>query len=239
MSYLASIVARANGTAPVLQPRLASRYESGAPAAESAFAEIAVERIAPPPVSHAPATESPETPSLPTARRDEPPSSPRPLTPSNEHPPLHAAMPQPAPATHTERIVERHHTERIESREEILTTLAPSIPPLLPPPAERSRVDASPREVRAAEPGEAPLRELLLPSPAPLHASSATRGEGRTTQGARDEARDAAAPTIRVTIGRVDVRAVNPPAQTRPAPAPRAAFTLDDYVRLRKEGRRS
>jgi hypothetical protein len=48
----------------------------------------------------------------------------------------------------------------------------------------------------------------------------------------------AAAPTIRITIGRVDVRAVTPPAPTsRPAPAPPQPLSLDDYAKQR-EGRR-
>jgi hypothetical protein len=47
------------------------------------------------------------------------------------------------------------------------------------------------------------------------------------------------APTIRVTIGRIDVRAIRPPApprakKTRPGPA----LSLDGYLKQRREGRR-
>ncbi|HUP60708.1 MAG TPA: hypothetical protein VNA69_09855 [Thermoanaerobaculia bacterium] len=238
MSYLASIVARANGTASVLQPRLASRYESGSQAAE----EISVERVAPPPVSHAapaPPASARDTPPLPSIRHDETPLSTHPIAARHESAQSQVAMPLPAPATHTERIVEHHHTERIESREKILTTIAPLISPIALRSSERPRIDASHHEIDAPESSEAPLRELLLPSPAPSHAPSVTYGGRRTTHdGMRDEAKHAA-PTIRVTIGRVDVRAVGPSTQTRAAALRAPAFTLDDYVRLRKEGRRS
>jgi hypothetical protein len=46
------------------------------------------------------------------------------------------------------------------------------------------------------------------------------------------------APTIRITIGRVDVRAVTPPATApRPAPTPPQPLSLEDYAKQR-EGRR-
>ncbi len=48
-------------------------------------------------------------------------------------------------------------------------------------------------------------------------------------------------PTIRVTIGRVEVRAVMPPAPPPPARLPAATgltLSLDDYLKQRKEGGR-
>jgi hypothetical protein len=47
-------------------------------------------------------------------------------------------------------------------------------------------------------------------------------------------------PPVRVTIGRIEVRAVTPPAQTPPRPAPRgpAPLSLDDYLEQRRSGRR-
>jgi hypothetical protein len=45
------------------------------------------------------------------------------------------------------------------------------------------------------------------------------------------------APTVRVTIGRIEVRAVPPPAPPEPRPAPRSAepaLSLDDYLKLRR-----
>lgn len=57
---------------------------------------------------------------------------------------------------------------------------------------------------------------------------------------ADDVGRQDAAPTIRVTIGRVDVRAVAAPArEARRAPEPpRPGLTLEDYLRRRGGGSR-
>jgi hypothetical protein len=54
-------------------------------------------------------------------------------------------------------------------------------------------------------------------------------------------AEPAAAPIVRVTIGRVEVRAELSQPKTRAASAPRAksaAISLDDYLKQRGEGRR-
>ncbi|GAX45685.1 hypothetical protein NIES4075_67060 [Tolypothrix sp. NIES-4075] len=49
---------------------------------------------------------------------------------------------------------------------------------------------------------------------------------------------DPATPTIHVTIGRVDVRAMTPPSAPRsPAPPPQPQLSLDAYLRSRKGGR--
>jgi hypothetical protein len=51
--------------------------------------------------------------------------------------------------------------------------------------------------------------------------------------------RPSAAPTIQVTIGRIEVRATPPaPATPRKAPAKSAAMSLEDYLKQRSEGRR-
>ena len=43
-------------------------------------------------------------------------------------------------------------------------------------------------------------------------------------------------PTINVTIGRVEVRAVPPPAQQRAKPKPASVLSLEDYLRQRAKG---
>jgi len=45
-----------------------------------------------------------------------------------------------------------------------------------------------------------------------------------------------APPTINVTIGRVEIRAVPPPAQQRAKPKPATVLSLDDYLRQRAKG---
>lgn len=90
--------------------------------------------------------------------------------------------------------------------------------------------------------------------PAPLPASLPERREAswsppqgrreqQTTPGRYEPARPAAPlppPTIRITIGRVEVRAVGPSKTSPPAPAPspRPALSLDEYLKQRNEARR-
>jgi hypothetical protein len=45
-----------------------------------------------------------------------------------------------------------------------------------------------------------------------------------------------AKPTINVTIGRVEIRAVSPPAQERAKPKPATVLSLEDYLRRRAKG---
>jgi hypothetical protein len=56
----------------------------------------------------------------------------------------------------------------------------------------------------------------------------------------RDEPPGAAGPTIEITIGRVEVRAVRPPEARQPAPkpaAPRPRLSLEDYLASQRRGR--
>jgi hypothetical protein len=45
---------------------------------------------------------------------------------------------------------------------------------------------------------------------------------------------------VHISIGRIEVRAVTPPAQpaARTPPAPRPKLSLDEYLRQRNEGKR-
>ena len=62
---------------------------------------------------------------------------------------------------------------------------------------------------------------------------------GQEAQVTRQRHEPDASPALKVTIGRVEVRAVLPPA-TAPAPVPRPApqLTLDEYIKQRKQGLR-
>jgi hypothetical protein len=140
--------------------------------------------------------------------------------------------------------------------------LGAGMPRIERPPPEAARVRAVPEaaRVRAAR-GEAGVRAargteppLLLPErrvvPEPSLAGEAraaapspTSGtaEGPSVEGSRRLGRKpGAGPTVRVTIGRVEVRALFPapeaPQPTPPPPDPR--LTLDEYLKQRREGAR-
>lgn len=92
---------------------------------------------------------------------------------------------------------------------------------------------------RATPPPAAPLVPALRRAQEDAAPAVAPRRE--STSATQPEVPEA--PSIRVTIGRIDVRAVLPPAPpVPPAPRPRpqsaAKMSLDDYLRARRGGRR-
>jgi hypothetical protein len=79
--------------------------------------------------------------------------------------------------------------------------------------------------------------DRTLPGPAGVDASTASVGTAMD----RRETAPAAAPIVRVTIGRIEVRAELSSPKPRTASATRtksAATSLDDYLKQRSEGRR-
>jgi hypothetical protein len=111
-------------------------------------------------------------------------------------------------------------------------------------PGEAMAVTAPPRESGRARGGmAADVAPGPLPPTAPRRREDAAAGRQAPEPGARPAVvvelpARGDAPGVRVTIGRVEVRAVTPPP-ARPAPArTRPRLTLDEYVRLRDEGSR-
>ncbi|CAN5872590.1 hypothetical protein BH10CHL1_BH10CHL1_42540 [soil metagenome] len=49
--------------------------------------------------------------------------------------------------------------------------------------------------------------------------------------------REATPPTIQVTIGRIEVRAIQPAVAAQPRPAPKPSLSLEEYLRTQKGGR--
>jgi hypothetical protein len=233
MSYLGSIVARAAGAEPVLQPRALSRFESHAEAL-APMEENATETLAPAPrarvetqqpmidreapravaaIAHTIERVAPvadEAHAAPHERQPSPPIAPAPIA-SSEH--EHTQPQVRESRIETQQHHHHHHTARETHSRETNTVVA-----------------AAPQE--SSEP---PLRALLHPQ-SPRVIEPLTRE--RTTL-LRESQTPQAPPSIRVTIGRVDVRAITPSPQTTKAAAPRPKpFTLDDYVRLRDGERR-
>jgi hypothetical protein len=93
---------------------------------------------------------------------------------------------------------------------------------------------------------EPAIRTGLSDHPAPvdrgtLRVPVSQEGEADPLEGHHRTQPSAPEPTVQVTIGRVEVRAVTPPAQPQPGLTTRPrkpALSLDDYLRRRKEGRR-
>lgn len=113
--------------------------------------------------------------------------------------------------------------------------------PVLVPVPPASGEPGSVAPVRAATPlmPASPVRAAapLMPAP-PVRAEVA--GAPSTPSAAGRGVASATGPVIRVSIGRVEVRAVAPPVpQPRPQPAGRRAVqSLDDYLSQRERGRR-
>ena len=244
--YLVSLVQRARGEGTALQPRVRARFEPRG--FEEVSAEVEMTQ-APAPSRHAPVVDEPHVPVV----RDVPAVASLSV---DDH----------VETFHEVRTITRAETPAIEPPAPIVITppiaTSPEIArPSLPSGATGSQpVETEPqtstateadglraRRSRSAAAREIEIeRERLTPRP-PLRVHT-TRSVERHTH--RDTTRivtppheeDAAEPQpIRITIGRIDVRAIAPPAQSRPSPgAPKrnAPLTLDDYLRRRDGGKR-
>ena len=231
--YLHNLVARTLGQAPLVQPRLASRFETAQAGGEPDLALLDVEhRPAHPPVLHPPDTDSkePDTPhrlavppgAEPTRAAtdlDIAPATTSAPPPSNSA--IELARGQPAPLVPV-------------AAQEVTLVVQPVAPPILPsaPALMASEAQDNPRE-------HWPAVERIRPSAGwvePLAAPSAAAPAPTRRQPAVDPP---PAPTIRVTIGRVEVRAVLPPPAPARTPAPATPkLSLDEYLRSRNGGRR-
>jgi hypothetical protein len=222
--FLTRAAQRALGVAPVVKPVIASRY---APAGQTAgFSEEAVETVAPRPEPAAPPAVRPETERPSRVHRD-PPNEPEVDT-------------EPAPR------------ELLPKTEALRHTPADPMPPRLV--AERIiEPAAAPREIQTPPAEPADPRPPIAPETRMVAETPAGRAEARRAVPmgqhspsppiARLERREPApaTPPIRITIGRIDVRAVMPPGAPAPrngTPAGRPALTLEEYTRQRKRGER-
>lgn len=97
--------------------------------------------------------------------------------------------------------------------------------PVLQSASETERGDRTVRPVTS----QPALKALLAPQPV----AAARQTQSQTTQPAEAEQ------VVQVHIGRIEVRAITPPAQPQPAPAarPQPRLSLEDYLRQREEKR--
>ncbi|MEA3207806.1 MAG: hypothetical protein QOE70_863 [Chthoniobacter sp.] len=203
--FLARLVDRARGTAPRVEPVIASRFASAGAIPEMEF-EIVSEQ---------------------TPNEREIPESGRQLT----GPPLHPAV----------GIEVRPREDPFRPREAPGTSDAKIEPELVPkgfrtPPDPAGSLEPSrtnpPRERHPAPPRTPRSSRRTPPAMHPLQPAR----DGR--QFADEPGQEA--PIVRVTIGRIEVRAAPPPAspQRKAGRPAEPKLTLDAYLKSRKEGAR-
>ena len=204
--FLSRLVDRARGTAPRVEPRIASRFERVSPSEEDFLRQETATILVRPG-----AADGRQAASTDRARRP-PPGATAEAQPTAtvEHPPRSASPTGESSSP---------ETASLEARAESL--LVPrhngqERPSASPPPRAKSEPIVSTGD-RSARPAR---REV-----------SARHFAEESRQGA---------PIVRVTIGRVEVRAAQapavPPRATKPTARP--TLTLDAYLNARKEGRR-
>ena len=228
MTFLSRLIARHRADAPaplpILEPRLPSRFEPIALAAT--LPEAAWDAGAPRHgETRAPATLSPAWVAPQSQERGEPPEGAVARL-GAARAPLGAA-PATAPAPVSRAMPDARSSPSLLADEE------PTAPP------DRRSASDGPGSTPTPSTGEGqraaggPARRVRASGPAAVRASPRTVRAERGTPEARG------GPTIHVTIGRVDVRAVMTPAA--PSPRPTASvetLSLEDYLRGRSGGRR-
>jgi hypothetical protein len=226
MSFLARLIERhredARAPFPILEPRLPSRFEPAAPPAAPWAAEWDFEARRDPEarISTAP----PSALGVRPRERGEPPDSGMPRSSVMPTALDTIAVPLDATASRTEPAgVPRALSPVVEGQ-----TAAPTRPSTATTGPDLAPVSGLPEKRPAAPPLPGARPSLRPPAPA----FRANRAE-RERPGARG------GPTIHVTIGRVDVRAVVAPAAAPARPTAAAeTSSLEDYLRGRAGGRR-
>ena len=241
--YLNNLVAKSLNRAEVVEPRLASRFEPPrsmgnflAGGSQTDLENTRDERFI---------GETPSEKPLAIQTPGKNSADARPPRSSLAQP---ASAPAPTPDGSTDQQTGRHSSPLVGSQSDTPPKSAAVQEKRLPPVQDRRRVDNEPAAMPAApaprhfvrtESLLAPEAQLLKPASAipqdraaPLSSAAPSPAEPAGTQ--------ESAPTIKITIGRVDVRAITPAQPTpRRAPATRGpALSLDDYLKQRSGGQR-
>ncbi len=238
--YLKNLVERTLHPSRVVQPRLASRFEP-----QGTFAAFDLETEEGETDPDAPAVEAraesrraearPRAESAPRTRAEHFEAPPvlerRPDARPHEQPPAPTNERAPLPPTTAKAFVEK------EAPRPTVTGVEAGKEPAREETSIKVFDDG--RESRPSpESGTTPKPRVVEPRLSPM--PKVFEAQSPHVPAADGAGRDEAAPTIRVTIGRVDVRAVAAPAkEARRAPEPqRPALTLEDYLRRRGGGSR-
>jgi len=217
--YLSNLAAKSLDLTGVIQPRLASLFEppraAGGPVGRPPQSRpLAANMRVPFDVSHEPPRGLTTPPGLPTAAQSFVPKTPQ--QPGPDRPTLAPAAAGDATGAAPPRGVAEGQRQ-------------PALEPAIP------RPDLSPVHTQRA-----PMSATVVVRPHMMSHIEPIRPVG-PAPAVLAEAMRKAAPTIQVTVGRIEVRAITPPAppapRTKPA-RPGPALSLVDYLKQRSEGRR-
>ena len=217
--YLLSLVQRARGEGAALQPRGRGRFEPGG------FEEISTEVAAPAAAIVAPEMRDPSTTSPDIVEQ---PLAPPPITETN----VGRALARPDGLKPVLHDVDRGLPRLIEREERVEQVAA--VPP--PPPEVRIEIERAARQASTPPISIAPHPPLRVQTTrTTIERNTRTNTSTPDTHTIEREHEHEEDPAIHITIGRIDVRAIAPPAPSRPAPTPRrnAPLTLEDYLRRR------
>jgi hypothetical protein len=264
---LTRMAERALGLAPTIQPIIAPMFAPGLPlAGEHTPDSLAGEQLG---VLEAPEQEhiqapahrpgqmiAPQPPLVP--RRHEEPGgvthvdSMVPLITNgrNDPPPFKPEPPvvRTVDSPSVQRQVERQLTP--DAGEQLVGRgIGPKIEPLLvlqPPQSVGSAVPGQPEAFQTPQqltpgPVKSDVQQALAPIEIRSNAEQAQSTLAEKPPSAAVPQPEPAGPAIRVSIGRIDVRAVTTPAPSTPRPAathPGPALSLDEYLKQQKGGRR-
>ena len=229
MDFLTRLAQRLTGELPAVQPRLPLLYEpsTGSARAAEEGGEMAISALHDPDKLTAPPRSTRLTPTAPPLARGDAPLRVEPLRPPVKTSAQARLSPTPAPpflAPEESRGVPAGPSGETLSLETIQTALH------LAPPRRAVAVTIRPAASTGTPPHSTASRHSAV--------AQAMHAEAEPGQAGRTDERELGPPAIHVHIGRVDVRAVMPPA-ARPSPAaPPAAprTTLEDYLSGRKGG---
>ena len=223
--FLTRLAQRSMGAAPLIAPRLPSLF---APAEES-INNVADTTVATGAV-HSTTLASTPVQSPATKRADSASSEPR----ASDYPTQRAIAPEAANAPAARSDSAPPHSEstlitRVETAPANTQAIQPLVTHVAPQPAASLESPTAPR--KQDTPAAAP--EPWLPLLPQRKAESAAAFPAMAENAVNADAATPPAPTVHITIGRVEVRAniATPPAAPRPRPASQPALSLGDYLK--------
>lgn len=255
--YLNNLAAKSLNHTEVIQPRLASLFEppSVAGGLVSGYSSSNVETAQGEQLFGETLLETPLTAQAPFRNMLPPivpqPGETRPEPFPTQHEPNPAQMiltqtPASSPHRNTPGLVPRaagyenaDAPSRNTGEQESQSALVQNIKRIMD---EQSALLAVPRSQNIRHPESDPIqaRQSLTPAAVVAQGRGARRTESAAPASPESTATQGQTPTIRITIGRVDVRAIMPaspaprPTLARPGPA----LSLEDYLKQRERGRR-